>query len=60
MSGETLDSFDEGKQEALKEALGDLWGLLPEDLEIVDASLTSFKGRCYRDDWVGQAKALLA
>lgn len=30
------------------------------DLEWVDAKLTSFKGRCFRDDWVAQAKALMA
>lgn len=29
------------------------------DLEWVDENLTSFKGRSVRDDWVGQAKALL-
>lgn len=26
----------------------------------VDDNLTAFKGRCFRDDWVGQAKAQLA
>ena len=30
-----------------------------DDLARVDAALTSIKGRCYRDDWVGQAKALI-
>ncbi len=29
------------------------------DLEWIDANLTSFKGRCFRDDWVGQAKSRL-
>jgi len=26
----------------------------------IDAKLASFKGRCFRDDWIGQAKALTA
>lgn len=30
------------------------------ELAKIDAELTSIKGRCFRDDWVGQAKALLA
>lgn len=30
-----------------------------KDLQSVDDRLTSFKGRCFRDDWVGQAKTLL-
>jgi NADH-quinone oxidoreductase subunit E len=30
-----------------------------EDLAWVDANLSSFKGRCFRDDWTGQAKVLL-
>lgn len=30
------------------------------DLEWIDANLTAFKGRCFRDDWTGQAKSLLA
>lgn len=29
------------------------------DLEWIDENLTAFKGRCFRDDWTGQAKALL-
>ena len=29
------------------------------DLAWVDANLTSFKGRCFRDDWVSQAKHLI-
>ena len=29
------------------------------DLAWVDSNLTSFKGRCFRDDWVGQAKSRL-
>ncbi|MEM6972029.1 MAG: hypothetical protein AAF577_04415 [Pseudomonadota bacterium] len=31
-----------------------------KDLSWVDDNLTAFKGRCFRDDWVGQAKAQLA
>ncbi|RMF33192.1 MAG: hypothetical protein D6754_17340 [Alphaproteobacteria bacterium] len=30
------------------------------DLEWIDARLNSFKGRPMRDDWIGQAKALIA
>jgi predicted flap endonuclease-1-like 5' DNA nuclease len=30
------------------------------DLAWIDANITRFKGRCFRDDWVGQAKARLA
>ncbi len=30
-----------------------------ENLTWVDDQLTTFKGRCFRDDWVGQAKSLL-
>lgn len=30
-----------------------------DDLEWIDARLTSFKGRCFRDDWIGQARALI-
>lgn len=30
------------------------------DLTWVDENLSSFKGRCFRDDWVGQSKALKA
>ena len=26
------------------------------DLEWIDDNLTAFKGRCFRDDWIGQAK----
>ena len=29
------------------------------DLEWVNENLTSFKGRCFRDDWIGQARALV-
>lgn len=29
------------------------------DLVWIDANLTTFKGRCFRDDWVGQAKSRL-
>ncbi|MEM9781704.1 MAG: hypothetical protein AAF899_04430 [Pseudomonadota bacterium] len=31
-----------------------------KDLTWVDDNLKAFKGRCFRDDWVGQAKAHLA
>lgn len=34
-------------------------GFSDEDLAWVDDNLTAFKGRCFRDDWVGQAKAKL-
>lgn len=34
-------------------------GFSDPDLAWIDANLTSFKGRCFRDDWIGQAKALL-
>ena len=40
--------------------VADIAALTKDDLARVDAKLTSIKGRCYRDDWVGQAKALLA
>lgn len=30
------------------------------ELTRIDARLTTIKGRCFRDDWVGQAKALMA
>lgn len=30
-----------------------------KDLLWIDDNLTTFKGRCFRDDWVGQAKSLL-
>lgn len=30
------------------------------DLAWVDANITRFKGRCFRDDWVGQAKSRLS
>jgi len=29
------------------------------DLEWIDEHLTAFKGRCFRDDWAGKAKALM-
>ena len=37
-----------------------LAGFDKSDLEWIDENLTAFKGRCFRDDWVGQAKALMA
>lgn len=45
------------------EALGirsfaQLAALTPKELSEVDAKLTSIRGSCYRNDWVGQAKAL--
>ena len=33
-------------------------GFSESDLVWVDENLTAFKGRCFRDDWVGQARAL--
>lgn len=39
--------------------LAQIAGFGEADLAWVDDNLTSFKGRCFRDDWVGQAKALL-
>ncbi len=30
-----------------------------KDLLWIDDNLTTFKGRCFRDDWVGQAKSML-
>lgn len=35
-----------------------LAALTPEELAEIDEKLTSIKGRCFRDDWLGQAKAL--
>ena len=35
-------------------------GFSDADLDWVDEHLTSVKGRCFRDDWVGQAKALIS
>jgi predicted flap endonuclease-1-like 5' DNA nuclease len=29
-----------------------------DDLVWIDENLTAFKGRCFRDDWVGQARSL--
>lgn len=34
-------------------------GFSESDLAWIDDNLTSFKGRCFRDDWVGQAKDLM-
>lgn len=34
--------------------------LTPENLAWIDENLSSFKGRSLRDDWVGQAAAMLA
>lgn len=35
-------------------------GFSVEDLAWIDAHLTSFKGRSLRDDWIGQARTLMA
>lgn len=35
-------------------------GFSPAELQWVDDNLTSFKGRAFRDDWIAQAKSLLA
>lgn len=37
-----------------------LSGLSEKDLQWVDDNLTAFKGRAFRDNWVDQAKSLLA
>lgn len=34
-------------------------GFSDTDLAWVDDNLTAFKGRCFRDDWIGQAKSLM-
>lgn len=39
--------------------LAQLSGYSEDNLTWIDENLNSFKGRCFRDDWVGQAKALL-
>jgi predicted flap endonuclease-1-like 5' DNA nuclease len=33
-------------------------GFSTDDLVWIDENLTAFKGRCFRDDWVGQARSL--
>ena len=40
-------------------SLAQVAALTEEDLVRIDEGLTSFKGRSVRDDWVGQARALL-
>lgn len=35
-------------------------GFGESDLKWIDDHLTAFKGRCFRDDWTGQAKNLLS
>lgn len=35
-------------------------GMSESDLAWIDENLMAFRGRCFRDDWVGQAKARLA
>lgn len=40
--------------------LDQIAGFSEADLQWIDENLTTFKGRCFRDDWVGQAKGLLA
>ena len=37
-----------------------LAGMTDADLAWLDSNITRFKGRCFRDDWVGQAKSRLA
>lgn len=39
--------------------LEQLASLSPEHVKALDAGLEGIKGRCSRDDWVGQAKALV-
>lgn len=34
-------------------------GFKKADLTWIDENLSAFKGRCFRDDWVGQAKGLM-
>ncbi|MEM1300201.1 MAG: hypothetical protein AAGH68_13090 [Pseudomonadota bacterium] len=34
-------------------------GFSKADLTWIDDNLTAFKGRCFRDDWTGQAKSLI-
>jgi predicted flap endonuclease-1-like 5' DNA nuclease len=38
--------------------LADLASLTPDQVAALDAGLPGIKGRCSREDWVGQAKAL--
>ncbi|MEO0622579.1 MAG: hypothetical protein AAFU49_02040 [Pseudomonadota bacterium] len=40
--------------------LDQMAGFSEQDLQWIDENLTTFKGRCFRDDWVGQAKGLIA
>jgi len=39
--------------------LADLASLTPDQVAALDAGLPGIKGRCSREDWVGQAKALV-
>lgn len=41
------------------ETLEQMAALTEKELSEIDAALTSFKGRCFRDDWIGQAKSLI-
>ena len=41
------------------QSISQLAALSDHDLALIDGRLTAFKGRCFRDDWVGQARALL-
>lgn len=41
-------------------SVGQIAALSRSDMAKIDAELTTIKGRCFRDDWIGQAKALMA
>ena len=41
-------------------SVGQIAAMSKSDMAKVDEKLTTIKGRCYRDDWIGQAKALMA
>lgn len=41
-------------------SLAQIAALTPEELERIDGALSGIRGRPMRDDWVGQARALLA
>ena len=41
-------------------SVGQIAAMSKSDMTKVDEKLTKFKGRCFRDDWIGQAKALMA
>ena len=60
----TLNGIGSGLQRQLNKLgvwqIGQIARMTDADLAWIDAHLTSFKGRCFRDDWIGQAKARLA